>query len=150
MIYKPEYCTELVELMAQGLVNCEIIAQWDINQDTFYDWRKRYPEFEAAYLRGKDKCEAYYVRSAREAWLKGDDKGFKYFIALMNNKFGWSQGSNQNQTTNQINIKNINVLDAKSDQDLIELIQKKLTRLPIAIENIPIDIQLVEEDKTND
>lgn len=120
--YTPEKGKELIAEMALGKFNTQVCAKWDINEDTFYDWLKKYPEFADAYSIGKPKLESYYLEAATECWKKGDDKGFKYFIAVVNNKLGWGKGE-ANQTTNntQINIHNMQVLSTREDYDRLLL-----------------------------
>ena len=84
------------------------------------------------------KCEAWYAQKAQQALEDRDDKGFKYFIAIMNNKFGWEKaGKTEANTT--IQIGNMNVLNQLSREDLIKNIQAKLEK------HVDIfDVQLAE------
>lgn len=119
----------LVEMMSKGMLDCEIYAEWGITRETFCKWKREHEEFKEAHEEGMPKCEAVYVRKMRECWLSGDDKGFKYCIALMNNKFGWGKDESKGSTTNNIQIGNMNVLQAKSNTELLEILQQKLKTL---------------------
>lgn len=128
--YQQDYPDQLIKMMAEGMLDCEIYAAWDISKNTFYRWKREKPEFEEAFEIGFPKCEAFYAKHARLAMLNGDDKGFKFFIALMNNKFGWEKGSkgDGNTTTNNIQIGNINVLQQKSRDDLLDYIKTSINK----------------------
>lgn len=143
-IYDDTYPQKLIDMMSEGMLNCEIFAAWDIHKDTFYQWMYDHPEFKEAYEIGKPKCEAWWVRNGRDGATKGG-KGFSYWVAIMNNKFGWVPGNKQpdSQTNTTINIGNVNVL--QNTTQLIEDI-KSLSHKHRDI----IDIQLIETDDNSD
>lgn len=127
--YKDTYPDDLIKMMAKGMLDCEIYAEWDISKKTFYKWRNEIPAMEEAFDIGYPKCEAFYVRHARQCMLDGDDKGFKFFIGLMNNKFGWDKGAKaaEGSTTN-ISIGNVNMLQQKDRAGLLDYIQTLTTK----------------------
>jgi len=92
-MYKDTYPAQLVELMEQGKLDVQIYAMWDVSKDTFYRWLNEKEELREAHNKGMAKCESFYIAKAQAAIEAGDDKGFKYYISLMNNKFGWEKGS---------------------------------------------------------
>ena len=145
--YKQDYPEQLITMMEQGMLDCEIYAAWNISKDTFYRWRSEKDDLNAAFEIGYPKCEAFYARHARNAMLAGDDKGFKFFIGIMNNKFGWEKGSNGdgNTTTNNITIGNMNVLQQKSREDLLTFITASLEK-----NKDTIDVELLEADNDQD
>jgi len=128
--YNDERPAQVIEMMSKGLLDCHICAQWGISRETFYEWVRTKPEFKAAYEEGIAKAEAKFLQFAMERMEAGDDKGYKYWISIMNNKFGssgWARDNKGGDTKNtQININNMNVIQSKSDQELIEFIQNKL------------------------
>lgn len=124
----PYHCDKVQELMAEGLAYCEIYTELKISKDLFYKWKKNYPEFEEAVSLGAEARKAFYFREARKRWLKGSDAGYKFFAAIAKDELNLVP---QNGT--QVNINNINVLEGKSEQDLIEFIQAKMDRLPIDV-----------------
>lgn len=144
-VYKDTYPDELISLMKQGWLDVQVYAEWDISKDTFYRWLREKPELQEAYDRGFAKCEAYYIRKAQEAMDNHDDKGFKYYISLMNNKFGWEKGSKASENSTTININNMNVLQNKSRDDLLTYIKDKIIK-----NNDIIDVQLLEADRSNE
>lgn len=127
--YKEEYVTELLDLMSEGLLDCEIYAQWSITKETFYTWLREKSDLKEAYDQGIQICEAWWVGQMRRCFLERDDKGFKYCIAIMNNKFGWEKGSKQSdQTVTNVTINQMNVLQNKSRTNLIDFIKNSLHR----------------------
>lgn len=144
--YKSTYPEELIQMMEQGMLDCEIFAEWSISKDQFYTWRREIEAMEHAFQIGLPKCEAWWTRKMRECFLKGDDKGFKYCIAIMNNKFGWEKGtkSGEGNTTN-ININNMNVLQQLGRDGLIKDIQLQLEK-----HKDIIDVRLLEESSQSE
>ena len=132
-VYNSSHPERLLELMGEGKLDCEIYAILGLKKDTFYRWRREYPAFESAFQLGLPRCEAWYVKKCRECWERGDDKGFKYFIGIMNNKFGWGKEERYSSVTqNTINIQgNMNVIQQKSQEELIELIQNNTEYLQL-------------------
>lgn len=140
----------LVEMMAKGMLDCEIYAEWGITRETFCKWKRDHEEFKEAHEEGMPKCEAVYVGKMRQCWLDGDDKGFKYCIALMNNKFGWGKDENtRSQISNTYNINNMQIVNTK--EDYLQLVQdvrqqaKELNLLDIMPEDI-IDVDESSQD----
>lgn len=142
--YNETYPEDLVKLMEQGMLNCEIYAKWGIHKDTFYQWINTHKEFKEAYDIGLAKCEAWWVARGRDGVSTGKGFGFNPWIAIMNNKFGWAQGSRQGEgTTNNITIGSVNLLANQSNPQLLDYIKT----MTLKHQDI-IDIQLIE-DKTN-
>src|SRR5687767_7641453 len=89
--YVQSHPQRLLELMELGKLDCQIFAEFKISKDTYWRWMKEEPEFKKAHELGKPRCEAWWVTKMVDCWQNGDDKGFKYCIAIMNNKFGWGK-----------------------------------------------------------
>lgn len=117
---------DLIRLMALGNLDCEIFAEWDIAKSTFYKWRQDHEEFDQAFQKGLPKCEAWWTNEMRKCFLSKDDKGFKYCIAIMNNKFGWERGAKIEGNTTNIHINNMAVLQNKSRDGLLDFIKAKI------------------------
>lgn len=151
-VYQDTYPTELVELMTTGALDCNICAHWDISRDTFYRWLNEKPELRAAHNRGLEKCEAWWV-SKGMAGMDGAVKGFSFnaWIAFMNNKFKWAKNAADSGTTNNIQIGNINLLQNKSKDDLVEYIGLKMKDLGLLeTQPILIDVTPDKDDPTTD
>lgn len=141
--YQESYPEELIKLMEQGSLDCEIFAHWGISKDTFYRWLNEYDDLKEAHAQGMAKCEAWWASKMRQSFMERDDKGFKYCIAIMNNKFNWEKGSKVGEgTTNttNININQMNVLQNKSRNDLLDYIKTMVNK-----HSDIIDVKLVEE-----
>lgn len=128
-LYNETYCDNLIEEMSQGKLNIEVIAKWGISKKTFYRWVEKYPDLHDAYEIGLVHCEAWWVKFGRECAIRGDDKGFKYFISIMNNKFAWGKDDAKGTTNQTINISNMNVLATKTETELLEILNNKLNNL---------------------
>ena len=127
--YKKDMPEQLIELMSQGKLDVQIYAAWGISKDTFYSWLNENKELKEAHEIGLAKCEAFYAAAAQQALADRDDKGFKYFIAIMNNKFGWEKGAPKAEgTTNNIQIGNVNLLQQKSRTDLLDYVKTAIER----------------------
>jgi len=127
--YKKDMPDQLIEMMAQGKLDVQIYAEWGISKQAFYKWLNEHEELKEAHEVGLAKCEAYYASAAQRALEDRDDKGFKYFIAIMNNKFGWEKGApKEASTTNNIQIGNVNVLQQKSRADLLDYVKASLEK----------------------
>ncbi len=123
---------ELIELMEQGLLNCEIIALWDISDSIFYRWLKTYPSLQQAYEIGLPKCEAALVKRFRQmadGTLEGKHS-FNALIALANNKFHWAKDSKVETSTN-IQIGQVNILQNQTKDQLIDFIKTKVKDLEV-------------------
>lgn len=145
-VYKESYPDELVELMANGALDCEVFAKWNICKDTFYRWINENADFKAAYEEGLPKCEAWWIDWGRRG-MKGEIKGFTFnaWIAFMNNKFKWAKISQESQNViNNVTISNLNVLQQKSNLDLVEYIKMTVERNKDVIECPYIKIEADE------
>lgn len=127
--YKKDMPDQLIELMSQGKLDVQIYSEWGISKGLFYKWLNEHEELKEAHDIGLAKCEAWYASCAQKALEDRDDKGFKYFIAIMNNKFNWEKGSPKAEgTTNNIQIGNVNVLQQKSRADLLDYVKTAIER----------------------
>lgn len=128
--------------MSQGKLDVQIYSDWGISKDTFYQWMNEHEELKEAHQIGMAKCESWYAQKAQQALEDRDDKGFKYFIAIMNNKFNWEKGSPKEVGTTNIQVGNIQILQQKSRDGLIDFIKNSLNR-----NNELIDVKLIEDTK---
>lgn len=140
-MYQDSYPEELVELMERGQLDVQIYARWNVSKDTFYRWLNEKDELREAHNRGLAKCESYYITKAQLAMEEKDDKGFKYYISLMNNKFGWEKG-NKGEGTTHIQIGSINVLQQKSRSDLLCHVKALLDK-----HKDVIDVEVIEHEQ---
>lgn len=145
--YNPEHHPqELIKLMSRGYTNSQIFGDWEISKETFYCWIREHPEFKAAYEVGLPLCEAWWEKKGMEFMEDSNNKAFNYWVAFMNNKFGWSKGAGQvdNQPNQTINIGNINVLQSQSHDQLLEHVMDKLKECNV-IDILPESIEILND-----
>ncbi len=88
-IYRVEMCDEIQPYYKDGLAHVEVCAKLGIHRDTFYEWKKRYPEFAEAVKAGEILSEAWWIAVSRQA-VQGNIKGdSKMWMANMKNRFHW-------------------------------------------------------------
>lgn len=144
--YTESKCNELINLMSQGMLDIEVAAKWSISRDTFYEWLKTHDELREAYQQGLVQCEAWYLAKCRERLLAGDDRGYKYFRAIVDAKFGWSGDKQVGTKNTQINIQNMQINQGKSEQELIDYI---VEALPEIAQNKLITQDAISETRTD-
>jgi hypothetical protein len=124
--YKEAYSKELVDRMAEGMLDCEICSKWRISRNTFYRWIREHDEFREAFEVGSMCCETWWAEWGKKG-MRGEIKGFSFnaWIAFMNNKFKWAKNAltDPGNVTNNIMIGNIQVNNQLPRQDLIEKIK---------------------------
>lgn len=129
--YDPDFHpADLIEIMKQGKFNVHVWTKWDIDQSTFYRWRKEHPELEEAYQKGLAYCEVHWIDNVFQPMIRGELEGrhsFNAAMAMANAKFGYrkNEGESVGSTTN-ININNMNVLGNKSSEELLEHLQENM------------------------
>lgn len=84
--YRPEFCDTIIELGREGASFVEMALACGVTRNTAHEWKKRYPEFQDAYLRARDESLAWWHRKAKE----GQDKGSRGF----NERAWWRMVSN--------------------------------------------------------
>jgi hypothetical protein len=87
--YRIEMCDQIQDYYRDGFAHVEVCAKLGIHKDTFYEWRKRYPEFAEAVKAGEVLSESWWIAISRSA-VRGDIKGdSKMWFANMKNRFHW-------------------------------------------------------------
>jgi hypothetical protein len=115
MLYKPNYCEELVELMGSGMTLIQVAAHFKASSRTFYNWAAQFPEFGEAMEQGFALREAYLDRLAYNHLEEDFDT--KLFIYMKKAEF-------KRYDTQQANI-NFNVNQpAEGEKEVKELIDK--------------------------
>jgi len=67
--YKPEYCQTVIEVGEGGGWLCEMAEACDVTRSTMDNWSADHPEFLEALTRAKQKAQAWFERTGREAML---------------------------------------------------------------------------------
>lgn len=130
LVYNPQHCEELIKWMSKGLTNIQICAKLGISEKTFYDWRRDRPEFQEAFDLGDPLRFNFLMEQGDELFLKGvNDKGYKHWQKKMSYMYRDYSPEASLGTTNNIQIANMNVLNNKSDGELLEILNQKLEKL---------------------
>lgn len=134
--YDPSDIDLLHALRSQGYSISAFCAVRRISRNTFYEWKKSYPDFAYAADVGEECGQAYYERELKDIGT-GEKKG--NVLALkenMDRQFGSVKATESAKT--EINIGNMNVLQSLSDEDLQKRIaaQAKLLNLPSLLEGV--------------
>lgn len=137
-IKEPEFnlshAQALLELLSRGVLNTGCMAELGLKKDTFYRWIREHEDFKDAYEIGRPRCETYWSNQLQQMTLERDDKGAKACIMILNNNFGWGKDdlARGNVTQNNINIHgNMNVIDQKSQTELLEMFKGNLAYLEV-------------------
>lgn len=144
-VYNPEYCDDLIKYMSKGLSNIQIAAKLGISEVTFYKWKDAHPDFAEAYDLGDPKRFDYLMEQADKAFLEEkNDKGYKHWKNKMSFIYK-NYVPEAKMPTSTINIGNMNVLQQKSEQELLEIFSNKLNKNKDIIEAKLIDKKLDHE-----
>lgn len=65
--YKPEYCKRVLEIGEVGGWLCEMAEACDVSRATMDNWAESHPEFLEALTRAKQKSQAWFERTGRDA-----------------------------------------------------------------------------------
>lgn len=104
--YRPEYCEQLVEFMAQGFPYECFAAEVDVCKSTLYQWERDYPEFSDAKKKGKPKTYKALLQKGLDSIHDPGTLNNTVWIFMMKNMCGWTD-KKEVETTNhtiQINI----------------------------------------------
>ncbi len=129
--YDPKFHPQdLIAIMKEGKFNVHVWTKWDIDQSTFYRWRKEHPELDEAYQKGLAFCEVHWIDNVFQPMIQGKLEGrhsFNAAMAMANAKFGYRKGDGESVggTTN-INISQMNVIDNKTSDELIKQIESNI------------------------
>lgn len=151
-VYKPEYCDDLIKYMSQGKSNLELAAKLGITEKTFYDWRKRFPDFGDAYDLGDPLRFAALMEKADEMFLL-NDKGYKHFLKKISHMYkDYSPDAPLSSTTNNIQIGNVNMVEyqAMNEGQLFNILQTKMAQLkPIEHSQDVIEGEVLKIESTD-
>lgn len=155
--YDPDFHPQdLIEKMSAGMLNVEVASSWDICVDTFNVWRKEHEELAQAYNLGLTHYEAWFIKNRFTPMIEGKLEGrhaFNSAIAIANNKLGWTRNNPSQQVTNntQINVKQMQINNNMSVQELQESLQKDLEYLQMTgIVPKTIEAQIIDDSESNE
>lgn len=138
--YNPSMCQTIINVAEQGgHIPAMCVAIGIRSKDTFFRWRKLYPEFEEAYQAAVLISQKVYEEIGF-AGMMGRIKGFNFnsFAMIMNNKFPDEYKRSATGSNTEINVGSINSIEQLSSTELdkkIELLQKKLNLIPSEVKD---------------
>ena len=90
--YRPEYCEQLIDFMAEGYSFEAFAGKIRVNQDTLHEWVKRHPDFSEAKKIAWSVSRLYLDKAFVEGlWNTKDGPTLNNttWIFAMKNRFGW-------------------------------------------------------------
>jgi len=89
--YKPQYCQELIDHMAQGLsYDCFIPSDQYVSTATLYVWEKEYPEFLEAKGMAFHKNRMFWEKVGADQATGAIQGSATAYVFNMKNRFNWS------------------------------------------------------------
>ena len=88
--YKPEYCEELVEFMAQGYPYECFAATIGVGRSTLYDWEKEHQEFSDAKKVGKEMTYKALLEKGLDSLHDPGTLNNTVWIFMMKNMCDWT------------------------------------------------------------
>lgn len=88
--YHPDMCEMIQEWYQEGMADAQIAHRLDICKETFYEWVRTRPDFQAAVTRGKTASEEWWSKLGQDM-SKGAVKGSeKIWLITMKNRFKYT------------------------------------------------------------
>lgn len=105
-LYKPEYCTLLVDHLSKGFSFESFAAIPSVNTDTLYEWAKQHEEFSDAKKQGWAKSLLFFENEALEV-AAGNKKAFSttMLIFIMKCRFRKIYNDIAEDTDRELTIK---------------------------------------------
>ena len=88
-LYRPEYCEQVIDHMAQGLSFEAFAGRVGVTKRTLYDWVEAHPEFLEAKQLAYERCRIFWEQKGIDGLAQ---KGFQERLWALNmkNRFGWT------------------------------------------------------------
>jgi len=84
--YSPEYCEIAEAILSDDKPICEVARLLRVHTETMSDWKKKYPDFSAAYKRGRAAGQALFMAKMNAAAWGADthkvNNGLIYLLAI--------------------------------------------------------------------
>lgn len=100
--YKPEYCQQIIDFMADGSSATEFAASINVSKHSIYEWTRQYKDFSDAFNVARTKSEAWWTKTGKKGlFMGGKDDPFQtnLYNFTMAARFGWSQKKEVEQTS---------------------------------------------------
>lgn len=128
--YNPSYCEKIQLARCEGAPIVVACSTLGIAPDTYYRWKKEYPEFKEATELAEGLCTRWWFEVGKQGMLKEREIQPQLYNQLMDRTFGSVKTNDASKT--EINIGNMNVLQNLSQEDLQKKIASKLAALGLA------------------
>ncbi len=119
--YQDKYCSLIRMYLRQGYSKSKFCSEVGVSRDSFYRWQKEYPEFKEACNVALEDNLAFY----EEQYLEAATGNKEVNIAALKEARAGQHGTPQSLETkgNNINIGSINILQQKSDEELLQVLE---------------------------
>lgn len=117
--YKPEYKDVLLDLMKQGASIYELCLEFEVCEQTIYNWFKEHPEFLESKKKGLSFSRGWWERQGRTN-LKDKDFNYTGWYMNMKNRFGWADKSENKNDNKNYNSKELTAEEIKRINDNLE------------------------------
>ncbi len=137
---------DVIRRMALGETDVVICAAWGISKRRFSDWQVKHPEFKEAVETGYPAWEKAWLEKGEAEALKGNTAYFRYWATVMGVKAATEYRQAQKGDSVNVNINQMNVLQSKSETELLEVLQQKLEKAKI----IDATYQIEQQDESTE
>jgi transposase-like protein len=80
-LYKPEYADQVEKLcLCTGATDPEVAEFFEVNVDTLYEWRRRYPEFSEAIKSGREVADQNVAKKLYHRAIGYEQPAVKIFM----------------------------------------------------------------------
>lgn len=83
-LYKPAYCEELIQFLAEGYSITAFAGEIGVGRRTVFDWLEKHKEFAEAYEIAKPKAVLHWERAFKEFATSGKGNAAAFIFALKN------------------------------------------------------------------
>lgn len=87
--YKPDLCEQVTQWFRDGDSKCEVAYKLNIDEQTLYDWSKKYPEFAQAVKKGTNASKGWWMNIAKDNLMNRNFNAVLWYMN-MKNRFGWT------------------------------------------------------------
>ncbi len=143
--YDPDFHPkDLIRRMGLGEIDVSVMSGWGISIKTFYLWLQTYPELKEAAEIGYPQWESAWLKKGEEQAYKGNNAYHKYWNTVMGVKAHKAYKAALKGDAVNVNINQINVLENKSEVELLEIFQDKLLKLQRLNPTIKAEYKVIE------
>jgi hypothetical protein len=121
-ILTPEVLAEIEELAALGFNQVQIADYLGMSEDTFSNWKHKYPELLRSYKGGKANRHKHVTRTFQQKIDEGDTSSLIFYLKT---QMGWSEKrweEEQMRLADEISSATGSLASGASEQELIEAV----------------------------